>query len=80
MSEKARVEDPLSDPLNLGDFRLNMMCNDLMMSIQDAINAPHGAIKLRPNTAQAFENFLRSIKALDEVTTSNIDKFKGRLL
>jgi hypothetical protein len=62
----------LSDPLNLGDFRLNYMCKDLLISIEDAISGQRGSIKLRPSTAAAFEALCRTIKNLDEVTSNNL--------
>jgi len=62
----------LSDPYNLGDFRLNYMCHDLLISINDAISGMYGTIKLNPNTAIAFENLCRAIKELDDVTGKNL--------
>lgn len=66
------IGNALSDPYNLGDFRLNYMCSDLLLSINDAISGKHGAIKLRPDTAIAFENLCRAIKELDAVTSKNL--------
>jgi len=68
------LSDILDDPCNLGDFRLNYMLSDFMITIEDAIS-PAGAsvpVRLRPSTARAFENLCRAIKELDEVTADNL--------
>ena len=49
-----------------GDFRMNMMCHDIMGSIKD--NTANLGPVLRPEVSQAFTNLLVALKELDEVT------------